>query len=251
MDTAMDETNRDVGDDLVEGVSEDTKGGQWDDAIQRKAVSDDKDGSDAGPFRALEASRRRSRQSLKLFYLIALCLIAFVLAVVFFGKPKEESSKAPIVRQEDQQPTIRPTLPALQVEQKPRVPPAPEETPAAIQPREPAAQPAEGKEPPVLREAPVQKPDTAKTPAPSLPAGKFTVNVGSFEHKSGAEKFAQSLSDKGYDAFVQQVTIPQKGIFHRVSVGRFPTREKAEAYAQTLREKEKIKGFVREIDDKG
>jgi len=237
----MDEQHKDSDEDLIKGVPEDSEDRRGDQQTQPKAGLDGEKLSETGPFRVLEASRRRSRQSLKVFYLIALCLIVFVLAVVFFGKPHKEPSEVPMVTQPLQQPVVPPVSPSQHEEQKTRVPSEPHHTTAPI----------ETKDAPVVAEAPVQKPDTAVPAAAPPPPRTYTVNVGSFEHRSGAEKFANQLASKGYDAFVQEAFLPQKGTFHRVSVGRFSSRENAEVYAETLREKEKLECFVRKIDEKG
>jgi cell division protein FtsN len=96
------------------------------------------------------------------------------------------------------------------------------------------------------------KAEGSKIPAPAIPArklpiGRFTVNVGSFKERVKAERLMNELKDKGYKAFVAEATIPQKGTWYRVSVGRFPSRKEAQTFAQEVKEKEGIDYFVREL----
>ena len=80
-----------------------------------------------------------------------------------------------------------------------------------------------------------------------LPLGRFTINVGSFRERARAERVMNELKEKGYKAFVAEATIPQRETWYRVSVGRFPSRGEAQAFAQALKEKEGIDFFVREL----
>ena len=101
------------------------------------------------------------------------------------------------------------------------------------------------------------KPQFAKAEGPKVPAiperklpiGRFTVNVGSFRERVRAERLVNELKEKGYKAFVGEATIPQRGTWYRVSVGRFPSREKAQAFARAVKEKEGIDFFVRKLKE--
>jgi len=95
--------------------------------------------------------------------------------------------------------------------------------------------------------AKAEGPKIRATPERKLPIGKFTINVGSFKKRVTAERLMNELKAKGYKAFVAEASIPQKGTWYRVSVGRFPSREEAQTFAQTVKEKEGIDFFVREL----
>lgn len=77
------------------------------------------------------------------------------------------------------------------------------------------------------------------------PGGKFTVQVGSFKDKSGAEKVLASYKSKGYPAILNTVTTDQNETFYRVSIGTFSKRDTAKKYFEVLKNKEKdISGFI-------
>ncbi len=95
--------------------------------------------------------------------------------------------------------------------------------------------------------AKAEGPKIRATPERKLPIDKFTINVGSFRERVRAEQLMNDLKAKGYKAFVAEATVPQKGTWYRVSVGRFPSREEAQVFAREVNEKEGINFFVREL----
>lgn len=95
----------------------------------------------------------------------------------------------------------------------------------------------------------VERPKDQAILGGELPTDKYTINVGSFREHSRAERFMNTLKEKGYKAFILEASIPQKGSWYRVSVGRFATWEEAQAFAQELKEKEKIDYFVRNLKE--
>ena len=100
------------------------------------------------------------------------------------------------------------------------------------------------------RVAKVEEPKVRAIPEQKLPVDKFTINVASFRTKVRAERFMEKLNKKGYKAFVAEASIPKRGTWYRVSVGRFPSRGEAEALARALKEKEGLDSFVRELKEK-
>lgn len=95
--------------------------------------------------------------------------------------------------------------------------------------------------------AKVEEPKIRAIPEGKLPIGRFTVNVASFRERVRAERLMNELKGKGYKAFVAEAPIPQKGTWYRVSVGHFPSREEAQAFGRTVKEKEGIDFFVRKL----
>ncbi|MBW2170916.1 MAG: ankyrin repeat domain-containing protein [Deltaproteobacteria bacterium] len=79
------------------------------------------------------------------------------------------------------------------------------------------------------------------------PVGTFTINLGSFRQKQGADRYIEELKKGGIDAFGWEVNLPGKGRWYRVSAGRFPTRQEAVNYTKKLNQ-EGISGtFITKI----
>lgn len=121
----------------------------------------------------------------------------------------------------------------------------PSVTPATAPARTAQADPGEGIEEeelpaaPVTEEAAPEAPKpamakTAPTTAPTTPpaAGPamerpYTIQVGSFSARKGAEKLAGELKEKGLEAYLAEADLGAKGVWYRVRVGRFPTEHAA------------------------
>ncbi len=80
--------------------------------------------------------------------------------------------------------------------------------------------------------------------------GELTVQVASFRNSGDAESLVASLKAKAYPAYKIAGIIPQKGIWHRVRVGRFKDRADAQTMVNRLR-RDQHQAFVvqRTIDD--
>ena len=71
----------------------------------------------------------------------------------------------------------------------------------------------------------VPPPVVKKAAAPSAAKdGKYTVQVASFKSGEEADELKKRLADKGYDAFVTSADLGDRGVWHRVRVGRFQTK---------------------------
>ncbi len=82
-----------------------------------------------------------------------------------------------------------------------------------------------------------------KTTKAKSPQKFYAVQVASLRSASEAQKYVNYLRDKGYEAFFRQVTLPQKGTWYRVYVGRFKSISEARAFGEKLKKKEKLKAF--------
>jgi hypothetical protein len=80
-------------------------------------------------------------------------------------------------------------------------------------------------------------------------ADRYTVNVASFRDKRNTDRLMRELEEKGYEVFIERATIPQKGVWYRVAVGRFPSRREAQAFARGLQERDGINSFVRKLKE--
>jgi cell division septation protein DedD len=90
-----------------------------------------------------------------------------------------------------------------------------------------------------------EKPESGEGPGP-LP-DSYTVNLASFRGKENADRFVQELRRKGLDAFCWEINLPEKGTWHRVSVGSFPTLENAKKFVAQERLKEDYSVFITRV----
>jgi cell division septation protein DedD len=74
--------------------------------------------------------------------------------------------------------------------------------------------------------------------------GSYTVNLGSFREKENADRFVRELKKEGLEAFCWEIDLPEKGKWHRVSVGNFPTLENATSFVIQERLKETYSVFI-------
>ena len=98
-----------------------------------------------------------------------------------------------------------------------------------------------GKPDNLLEKKPLSKQNEASVPP--LSEENFTLQLASLERKSQAEKYTNSLLDRGYPAYFYEADIKGK-TYYRVRCGRFKTRKEALAFATQLAEEENIKGYV-------
>jgi len=75
------------------------------------------------------------------------------------------------------------------------------------------------------------------------------VNIASFRDKRNTNRLMRELEQKGYETFSEKANIPQKGIWYRVTVGRFSSRREAQAFARELKERDGINSFVRKLKE--
>lgn len=67
--------------------------------------------------------------------------------------------------------------------------------------------------------------------------GAFTVQVSSWRSYGKAERDMKRYQDQGFEAYVQRAYIPEKGgVWHRVRIGRFSTREMAAQQAEAVQD---------------
>ena len=63
-------------------------------------------------------------------------------------------------------------------------------------------------------------------------SGKYTIQLYSNQSKEVAQDFADGFIAKGYDVIVNEVSIPGKGVWYRVSIGIFESMNEAKGYLQ-------------------
>ena len=73
-----------------------------------------------------------------------------------------------------------------------------------------------------------------ETKAPPAATGGMTIQVASLKDAAAAEQIVANLKKDGYPAFLARSVIPGKGIWFRVRVGSYATREQAAADIERL-----------------
>jgi len=63
--------------------------------------------------------------------------------------------------------------------------------------------------------------------------GKFTIQLGSYNTVEEAKQFAEGFTVRGYSPIINEVKIPNKGQWYRVSLGFFQTVEEAKTYIRS------------------
>lgn len=115
--------------------------------------------------------------------------------------------------------------------------------------REAAAKEAAAKEAAAKEAAarPAEKEPTPKAPAAPA-AGGFTVQVGAFPTRTEADALVARLRSQGLSPYVVAAEVQGKGLFHRVRLGRFRSREEARRYLEDLQRETSVSGFVAQVD---
>jgi cell division septation protein DedD len=109
--------------------------------------------------------------------------------------------------------------------------PAPSDVP--VKRRRPGLQP---KKSVIVRQPlPEQKPVASETS--TAPAGSFTLQVASLRDAKMADEMVARLRREGYHVVRSNVTIPGKGDWYRIQVGRFTDRQAATATIRALESK--------------
>lgn len=73
--------------------------------------------------------------------------------------------------------------------------------------------------------------ENQSTEAPKNPmAGKYTIQLGSYNTVEEAKQFAEGFTVRGYNPIINEVKIEGKGTWYRVSLGAFETVEAAKLY---------------------
>lgn len=76
-------------------------------------------------------------------------------------------------------------------------------------------------------------------PAPqTVGAGPYTIQLAASQNREEAEALKNKLVDKKYDAYVLKVEIPGKGLWYRVRVGHYQSREQAEKALRIIKSRE-------------
>jgi cell division septation protein DedD len=127
--------------------------------------------------------------------------------------------------------------------------PAPQQQQQApAQPAAPAPQPepvtqAQAEPPKSEPPAAATPPELATTVAPAGD-GNFTVQVRSSPDESDARAAAQALGAAGVEAYVVRADLGARGVWYRVRIGRYATRDEASQAAVKLRSSGRVSDAI-------
>jgi hypothetical protein len=92
----------------------------------------------------------------------------------------------------------------------------------------------------------------SSSPAVTFPAvakpvaqGAYLVQVASFRQLPDAVKVRDRLAKKGYEVFIQQADLGDRGVWHRIMVGPYPGSEAAGQVLERLKNEEKLVGIIK------
>lgn len=181
-------------------------------------------------------------------------LVLVVAAVIFLpmllsGQDETERVQVqvpaePVMEDADIAPAVPPTLPEpapVPEIPEPGLPPLP--TPA--EPDEPEEQLA------IITPTPAPAEPVAPTAPPAssaAPAGSWVVQQASFSSVENAERFRQTLSGQGYNAYTRSGQVDGKTIV-RVYIGPLNTREAAARVRDELQRRHESKGLIVAYDE--
>jgi DedD protein len=107
-----------------------------------------------------------------------------------------------------------------------------------------AAKPKASPTLPAARPQVVQQTATKK---PDATASHFTLQLSAFPDKSDAEEFMRKIQSAGYKPFLVASEIPGKGVFFRVRVGDYGSRQAAVDAKAEFERKQRIIAYVAKL----
>ena len=155
-------------------------------------------------------------------------------------KPVEkiEAAKAIVV-----EPVKLPSPPVVAPRPEPAVAAKPMAEPAADAPKVAAARPAAQ---PPKAPLPAGKPQVVQK-KPDATASHFTLQLSAFPDKSDAEDFMRKIQAAGYKPFLVASEVPGKGVFFRVRVGDYATRQSAVDAKSDFERKQRMIAYVAKL----
>ncbi|MBL8951430.1 MAG: SPOR domain-containing protein [Myxococcaceae bacterium] len=84
----------------------------------------------------------------------------------------------------------------------------------------------------------------AQKPAEASADGSWTLQLSAYQDKAEADRFAADLRGKGYAPYVVEAHIAGKGTWHRVRMGRFPSKDAAARYLSDFQRETSIQAIV-------
>ena len=78
-------------------------------------------------------------------------------------------------------------------------------------------------------------------------SSKYSLQLGSYKVRSQAEELERELKSKGYNAYILEANIPEKGIWYRVKIGDYGDLEEVRQMAVDLQKKEGKSAIVTSV----
>ena len=128
-----------------------------------------------------------------------------------------------------------------------------EDKPAAAAAAKPEPKKPEPKKPEVTKAPtlPAARPQVVAangaTKKPDATASHFTLQLSAFPDKSDAEEFMRKIQSAGYKPFLVASEIPGKGVFYRVRVGDYGSRQAAVDAKTEFEKKQRIIAYVAKL----
>jgi cell division septation protein DedD len=76
---------------------------------------------------------------------------------------------------------------------------------------------------------------------------KYALQLGSYKSRSQAEEMQSELKKKGYQAYILEASIPEKGTWYRVKVGDYEDLEEVRQAASDLKQKEGVSVMITKV----
>lgn len=83
-----------------------------------------------------------------------------------------------------------------------------------------------------------------RPPTETAVDGAWTVQLSAYQEKAEADRFAAGLRDKGYAPYIVEASIPGKGTWFRVRMGRFGSKDAASRYMDDFRRETAMNAIV-------
>jgi cell division protein FtsN len=121
--------------------------------------------------------------------------------------------------------------------------PAPEPAPVVKLPESPRSEPVATRthDGGGLKDAFVK---VQKAPAEAAADGAWTLQLAAYQDRAEADRFSAGLREKGYAPYILQVSLPARGQWFRVRMGRFPSKESAARYLEDFKRETSMNAIV-------
>lgn len=83
-----------------------------------------------------------------------------------------------------------------------------------------------------------------RAPAEAPASGGWTVQLAAYQERSDADRFAAGLRDKGYAPYIVEVRLANKGVWYRVRMGRFGSKDAASRYMDDFKRETGVSAIV-------